>query len=142
MTAAFDYGYDLKVQLRIFGFSESPDNITQILGVEPTDTAIKGQHLGERHPNATVKFSKESVVRINNWWLESQVDYKTSTIEDQLNGLLPNLRSVSQQLSNLPKDAEIALECFIDCHQYDPFIPLGKYLLEELNSLNIDFHIP
>ena len=98
---------EVKIQLFIKGFKCSPEKITQLLGISPTETWVKGE---------PIRGARSAVYKFNGWNLESSTAETTSP-EEQVDALLAVIKPHSERFKSLPPDAQLDLSCAI--YAYD-----------------------
>lgn len=130
------YKSDIKkinVSLWIAGFDSSPDEITKKLGIEPTETLIKGDYrFFGKGKHLIKKLNKQ-----NAWILKSPLSQKVKP-DRHLEHILNIIQSKKQRFIEIfnKYDSRISLAIYWD--YCNPGITLDKKILKELAELNIE----
>ena len=116
----------------LLGFECSPDDITQKLGVEPTETRLKGEmrEIGEgKH-----RREKENIE--NAWILRSELPRNTP-IEKHIENLLNKIAPHKQNFIDVAKSYVFQFNCAIYYYEANPGILLSPTILKKAGELNI-----
>ncbi len=123
--------YELRVSLLIT-FNGSPDELTAILGIEPSLTRNKGDAI-----NTTMKH-KHSI-----WELESGIESINSLFDDHIGSLEKQLRPIENKFVLLPKDVYIELSCYVisQAEAHYPSIHLSSTSLKFFASIGAEIDV-
>ncbi len=131
---------DTKVSFEIYGFNFSPQEISNKIGIEPTETWIKGD-LKRSGPKG--KTQAEIKIKENVWILSSELD-ANEPIENHLEHLLIKLLSHKNSLQELTQKYNTQFRSTLLYTDFDPYINLDKKILKDITSLNaslkLDFY--
>lgn len=131
---------DTKVSFEIYGFDFSPQEISNQIGIEPTESWVKGD-LKRSGPigktQATIKI-KENV-----WSLTSELGANES-LENHLKHLLIKLLPHKNSLQELTQKYNTQFRSTLLYKDFDPYINLDKKILRDITDLNaslkLDFY--
>jgi hypothetical protein len=96
--------FEIKANLVITDFECFPDEITRILGIQPTETWRKGD---------SILSIAKNIRKQNGWILKSIIDPKNNTVNVQVESLLSIISPNIEKFANLPSDAEVELACIV-----------------------------
>lgn len=120
-----------KVKFIISGFTIEPDELTKIIGINPTSTSEKGK--------LTDKYKQ--VIKENSWSLCSGLS-KEVDIQTQTDFLLEKLRPQKSKLIEICKEFPPLLNCTVRIYGGDrPPLDLSKENIKELSEYNAEFGI-
>jgi hypothetical protein len=120
-----------KTEFVIFGYSMSPNELTKIIGINPTSISEKGK-LTEKY---------KQLIKENTWSLESGLD-KDTDIQTQTDHLLQVLRPHKSRLMDICKKYPPLLNCTVRIFGGDrPPLDLSKENIKELSEYNAEFGI-
>ena len=120
-----------KVKFIISGFTIEPDELTKIIGINPTSTSEKGK--------LTDKYKQ--VIKENSWSLCSGLS-KEVDIQTQTDFLLEILRPQKSKLIEICKEFPPILSCTVRIYGGDrPTLDLLKENIKELSEYNAEFGI-
>ena len=122
----------ISVSLWINGFECSPEEITRQLGVQPSETRIKGEKRFVSKKAKAPMINKE-----NSWRLKSELP-QTVEPDKHLEFLLKQLNPHKKAFLELTKKYETIISFGIDWNYCNPGITLDKSLLIELAELNVE----
>lgn len=125
---------EINVRLAIYRFDCHPDEITQILGLTPTDIWIAGQPV-RRPPSGRAKLHEE-----NAWLLKSPLD-GSSEIEEQVDALTDVIAPQADRFRDLPDNVCIELSCSVYGHEYMPAIHFTANQVRFLASLGAEIDV-
>jgi hypothetical protein len=94
--------YKLTVGLLIYGFTCSPEEITALLKINPTETFLKGQ---------PVRKGALNTHHYNGWWLESGVAPDESSWQEHMDAIFEVIGEKIDHFDLLPSESEIELSC-------------------------------
>jgi len=118
----------------VTGYQCSPEEITNILGVEPTDTWVKGEKWGTNN----IRERKESswIFKTN----KSENDYYSNY---HFKELLEKIEGIKGKLKNLPKECDIGITYVPTCYFPNVAVILDSELIQKIASLglSVDFDI-
>jgi len=95
--------HEIKVSLIISGFEESPDKITEIIGLTPTKKWLKGELID---PRATIRYKE------NGWKLSSGVSDKKA-FKDHIKSLIGEINLRIEPFSSICQKYKGKLFCAI-----------------------------
>ncbi len=105
---------EIKAKLIVRGFECSPEEITQLLNIYPTQTWLRGEPVSSRAKN---------VHKSNGWLLASPCDPVGSSIEAQIGSLFSVVVPQAEAFAKLPTGTKVELYCVIYVADYrDPVI--------------------
>ncbi len=123
--------HEIKLSLIITGFEESPGEITQTVGIVPTQTWLKGELIDNR---AIVKHKE------NGWRLSSGI--KEGTFEDHLGSLFSILKPSLDKVITVCKKYHGELFCALYMSEGSedslPAIHFDKSTISLLSQLGIE----
>jgi hypothetical protein len=123
---------EVKAALKVYGFEGSANAISQILGIEPSETFRAGDPV---LPQSTRLHSE------NGWRLSSPVDPENATAEDAVHALLDLLPN-RKVFAALPAECEVVVSCTIYGYEERPYCCIAtediKRLAEIGATLDID----
>jgi len=114
---------EVRVQLFIKGFRCHPDEVTQVLGISPTETWLKGE---------PIRKAGGALYRGNGWELKSPTA-PTASPEEQLEALLPLIRPYTKNFRRLPPGSVVDLSCAI--YAYDDSQRVFLFSTEAVKAL-------
>jgi hypothetical protein len=119
----------------LFGFEGSPDEITKQLGVEPTETRIKGEHrtIGKG------KHAQERLNKENAWLLKSELS-RDVPIEKHLEHLMNKIKPHKQNFIDVAKKYELQFNCAVYYYEANPGISLESNIMKEISELDIPLY--
>lgn len=97
---------DVRVYLRVAGTSQSPDEITRLVGMEPDESWEMGKLIRPDRPGRIAKF--------HGWKVTSGLS-RSATVEEQVNALRRRLAGSEAALSRLAASNDIELVVVPDC---------------------------
>lgn len=112
----------VRASLRVFGDSLEPEEVSALLGHQPTRCHRKGDKSG---PNGT------SVEPTGSWILDSRISEKAE-IEDQVESLLAIITSDHDEWSSLTERFSASILCSIFLDQYNEGFELSPRLCKAL----------
>lgn len=121
----------INVTFSIYDFDDSPEELTEKIGIEPSETGVAGdvKYIGpEGKPKATVKIKR------NMWRLKSDLSPELP-LEEQLSRLLDKLLVKKDNLKIGRCNKEIF--CAIYFNDNNPNLVLSKELIDKLSELKI-----
>jgi len=101
--------FEIKARFTIAGFECSPEEITQILGIRPTKTWLRGEPVTSKAKN---------VYKENGWTLTSPCNPVSSTLDEQVDALISIIPPRIQAFAKLPAGVYIELACIIRVADY------------------------
>jgi hypothetical protein len=124
---------EIKVYLKITGFECSPDEISNIIDINPTKTWLKNEVI---HKRALIRHKE------NGWILQSGLPRDTPIkiqIEDLLGVVLPR----KQLFQKLPQGSKIAIYCVVYSTLGRPDISLEPEMVKAIAELGaaLDFDL-
>ncbi len=124
--------YELRVGLLVT-FDGSPNELTAILGIEPSITRSKGDAVA----NTAVKH-KHSI-----WELGSGIEPKNSLFDDHISSLEKQLRPIKDKFALLPADVYIELSCYVmsQAEAHYPSIHLSSASLAFFASIGAEVDV-
>jgi hypothetical protein len=122
----------ISVRLWITGFDCSPDEITRQLGVQPTETRIKGEYRIIGTKKLIKRLNKE-----NAWVLKSPLSKRVNP-DRHLRYILDTINSNKVQFSQFFNQYDATITFGIYWDYCNPGITLDPALLKELSGLNIE----
>ena len=114
----------LKVRFIVSDFECASDEITRILGLQPTTTWRRG----DRIPRTTMARKQ------NGWRLDSPA-MPAGDFEEQFNVLLKVVMPHSEKFKNLPPQSEVELSCVIYVYDQRPVISFSADAVRCLASI-------
>lgn len=126
---------EYKAWFILFGFEESPDEITKQLGVTPTETRIKGEY-------RNISKGKHEIKRLNKenaWLLKSELS-NSVPIEKHLEHLINNIKPYKQNFIDVAKRYKLQFNCAMYYYEANPGISLESNIMKEISELNIPLY--
>ena len=123
--------YTLKLQFILKGFDCPSDEITELLGVQPTQNWDKGDIL--RTGASPRKFST--------WILLSPTAPENSTVSEQLSGLKRLVPDIDEKLRVLSVDTVVTISCVVYAYEYWPAINLQAEEIDYLSRISAEFDV-
>lgn len=119
------------VSFVIYDFECLPDEITKKLGIEPTETRIKGEIriIGKK------KIKIKRVNKENSWHLKSDLPL-TAPVENHLVNLLKKLKPRKQKITEINQKYYAEFSCALYFREANPGIHIDEKLLKEIGKLN------
>jgi hypothetical protein len=111
--------FSIALMLVVTSDTLDPDEITEVLGIQPDRVARKG--IATR--------PKAAPAKRNVWWLWSPCDGAQSSVRTQWLALKKHLQGREQRFRTLPNEAECELVIVVEAHQYMPAV---EVLTEEM----------
>jgi len=102
--------WDIRVRLILGGFSHDPDEVTRLVGIEPTEVKRRGDEVSWAH--AVASGSTVPKVKSNFWILEVPSERNT-TLAEQTRELLRILTPAAANFRKLPADKRPTISCVI-----------------------------
>lgn len=125
--------FRIRTRLIIADFECPPEEITEILGINPTKTWLKGQPVTPKAKNTR----KE-----NAWELLIDFSPENNTVDAQVESLLSIITPNIEKFANLPSNVDIILSCVIFTRPDGfPVIGFSKKLIKILALINADIDI-
>jgi hypothetical protein len=126
------------LRLLIVDFEDiSHDDITNLLGIEPTHTSVKGDKRNPKNPNSPLKTN-------NSWSMDSGLGMHTS-FEDQMNIILDIIEQKIDIFKPLCEKYYCEFACAIftytDNGESTPWVHLDKRYNKIASELNIEFDL-
>lgn len=119
-----------EISLRISSGTVTPADMSRLLGVQPSQTFLKGTPVSPRHPSG--------MRRDENLWIFKYTDDPTQPLDKQLHTFLDFLESRRDVLAALSKDAQMDLFCGFSAASGQAGGYLSHTLLCRLAALPID----
>ena len=126
---------EIKARLTVARFECSPEEITQILGIRPTKTWLRGETVTPRAKN---------VHKSNGWTLRAPCDPLNSTVDEQVDSLISIITPHIEAFAKLPTGVYIELSCILYVYDYSrPVIGFSASTVRILAQIgaNIDIDI-
>jgi hypothetical protein len=123
--------YKVYCSLRVFDFPETPDVVSQALGVKPTETWRKGDLID---PRWLVRHKEDG------WGLDSPhnpSDTEPSKAIEELLRLIPDEKAFQQ----LPAGCEVQVTCTIYAYRERPFVYLPASLIARLAAISANLDV-
>ena len=121
---------EIAIYLTITDFDCDPDEISNLLKLTPT----KIYRIGElRIPQSILRN------RTNGWKLKSSLSQ--STIEEQVEHLLEQIRPCYEIITELGKKYEIEISCHVHCGVHIPAIHFNNNIIKQLAQLNASIDV-
>lgn len=116
-------------------FESHPKEITDQLGIEPTDIKVKGEYklIGKKNPQKIIN-------RENLWILDSELS-KKSSLEDHLKQLLNKVKPYRQNFIELAQKYKLELNCAVYYYEANPGIFLESDIIKEVSELNASLNL-
>ena len=126
----------VKVSLRVFGDDLDPDEVSRLLGCEPSSETRKGDIIVGRVTG------RQRVAPCGSWLLASTEDESVET-EEQVSKLLSRLSSDLDVWKELTQKYRVDLFCGLFLNEFNRGFSLSSGLLKELaeRNLKIEFDI-
>jgi hypothetical protein len=121
--------------IHISGFDVPPDEITEKLGVEPTEVRVKGEEriVGKVSPKIIVN-------RENLWTLKSGLP-KSAPLEKHVESLLKVIVPSKKNFIEISKECEVQFNCAVYYYEANPGISLEKNILKEIAEFNLPLYL-
>ena len=124
---------EIKAKLIIRDFDCSPEEITQLLKISPTQTWLQGKPVTARAKN---------VHKSNGWLLESPCDPVGSSLEAQVNSLLSLVLPHVELFTKLPISTRVELYCVLYVADYrEPVIHFPTDIVRKLAQMGANIGI-
>lgn len=124
MDADKEREFDIIAKLVITNFDCSPAEITQIIGIHPTQTWLKGEPF---LPEA------KNVQKSNGWILQSPINPFNSTVDIQVKAIMKIIAPQAEAFANLLSGAYAELGCVI--YTYCPHYPAVGFSKDTIKTL-------
>lgn len=121
----------IKVSLTLTDFSCSPDDITEILGVDPTFSWLQGDVINP----------KSTLVRKENGWRLDVPSDQDASLNNRVNRLKDVLGSRVKNFRNLPVDCYIELSCCVRTDGEAPEFHLDRAAIAFLASIDAELDV-
>ncbi len=124
-----------KVRLTVTDFECSPEEITQILGISPTETWLRGEPVLPKAKN---------VHHQNGWMIASPCDPMKTNISTQVGSLFSIIEPHIEAFAKLPVGTCVDLSCILYVYDCRPVIGFSvdevKMLARLGASIDVDFY--
>jgi hypothetical protein len=110
-------------KLGIFSDAIPPDSMSEMVGMKPDKSYIKGDHRG----NTTIK-QKE-----NGWIIYSQVE-RAAPLQDHINSLLKRIENYTSRIEEIAKQPNVEIE--LGCTVWSGDRPPLYFTREQISILN------
>jgi hypothetical protein len=102
--------WDIRVRLILGGFANDPDELTKVVGIEPTEVKRRGDPVSW----ATSEASASEVPRVkSNFWILESPSERTETLVEQTRELLNLVATAAKAFRNLPIPDHPTISCVI-----------------------------
>jgi hypothetical protein len=128
---AFQLRSRVKAVLKVYGFTGSANEISEILGIEPSETFRAGDPV---LPQSTRLHSE------NGWRLSSPVDPENATAEDAVRALL-DLVPHRKAFATLPRECEVVVSCTIYGYEERPYCAIAREDIKRLAEIGATLDI-
>jgi len=121
----------IHVYFAVHGFGESPQVVTELLGIAPTTAWA----VGDAGPHGSAR-------HLARWSLASPAG-ETATVEDQLAELLPPLEARAASVAETARQFDAGIECAAYFHEVNPGFHLDAALVARVAALglSLDFDL-
>lgn len=117
--------------LVIGGFECSPNEITKLMKVAPTQTWLRGE---------PVAANARNVQKQNGWQLMSQLDPTVTSMQQAIEDILDRLPDPSA-LKAVPSGSYLEMSCVVYSYDVRPFLELTSGVLSRMGVLGIDLDL-
>lgn len=118
----------------IYEFEFSPDKVTELLQMTPTEVRVKGEY------RTVGKLQLKIPNKENGWILKSNL-LLTDSVESHLKHLLKKIKEHKQAVVGLTSNYYAEFACGLYFHEINPGIHLDCSLLREISDLNINLDL-
>jgi Domain of unknown function (DUF4279) len=123
--------YEILANFSLTGFTISPNEMSGIIGINPTKTWEIGDTIG-----------KSNLQRKENGWVLSSSLDKSSELEEQISDLLQQLKPKWANLLDVCSEYDAEISCAVySYNSQGPSMHLGKEMLKLLAELNAEVDI-
>ena len=122
--------WDIRVTLRLVGFEGSPEEITNLLGIQPTETWRRDDPV----PDTLLR-------RRDNCWMVAAPCEPTIPLGEQVDILLEFVLPAATRFATLPPDVIVLLSCAVYDYTRDVVLALSKVAVQRLASLGAEIDI-
>ena len=130
-----DTNFSIKARIVIYGFECAYQEITDIMGVNPTKAWMRGDKV---HPKSN------NLHKQNGWSISSQLEEKNSSVDDQIDNLKNLVLPYIKEFKSLPKGSEVQLSCIVYAYKYWPPLSFSSnsvaFLSEIGASIDLDIY--
>ena len=121
----------VRASLRVFGDGLEPDEVSALLGHEPTRCHRKGDKVGSHPSSHPGGHHGASVEATGAWILDSRISEKAE-VEDQVESILALLTSDHDEWASLTERFSASILCGIFLDQYNEGFELSPRLAKAL----------
>jgi hypothetical protein len=121
----------IKVHINITDFDVDPEEITEIIGIQPTKT----RKAGDPVPRTIIK------TKMNGWLLYAPCDPFKSDLDEQVEKLLEIIEPYKDNFSKLPKGTHIELSCFLYSYKERPIIGFSAESIKKLAEIGASIDV-
>lgn len=122
--------YEVAVALTVTDFQEHPSKITEILGVQPSKSWLKGDLINER---TTIRYKQ-------NGWKITPPLLDNNSLSTNINTLFNVIEPFMGNFNKLPY-CVVEISCCIYVYEYMPEIFVEPYLVKKISEINAGLDI-
>lgn len=115
--------------LGVYGFDEAPDEITALLGVEPSHTARRGDPYVNSQGKVTTRLNPR-----NGWYVDHHLDPHAS-LEEQVEDLVGAVKRAREKFQKLPPGSQVELRCSVFLFGEYPELRISAHASDVLGAI-------